>query len=311
MRNTPVTPGCDDRGMAIILGSDQYGKAETHMVRVARDTARHEIRDLNVTTAMRGDFSPAYLVGDQSMVLPTDTQKNTVYAYAKQHGVSSPEAFGLLLARHFVHDVEPIEGARIEIEEFGWTRATVEGAEHAHTFTRTGSEVRTAAVTVDATGEYVIAGLKDFTILKSTGSEFAGFLVDEYTTLGETHDRVMATSLDAKWRFGTVDVDWDAVYPRVKAIMVREFATLQSLALQQTLWHMGRAVLTEIPEIVEIKLVAPNKHHFVVDLSPFGLENPGEVFHADDRPYGLIEATVVQDDAPPAHDAWRFSAGLA
>ena len=142
-------------------------------------------------------------------------------------------------------------------------------------------------------------------------SEFADFLEDEYTTLQPTHDRVMATSLVAKWRFGSTDVDWNSVYPRIKAIMVREFATLQSLALQQTLWHMGRAVLEEIPEIVEVTLTAPNKHHFVVDLSPFGLQNNGEVFIAADRPYGLIEARVVRDDAPPAHEAWRFSAGLA
>ena len=210
-----------------------------------------------------------------------------------------------------MHDVEPVEGARIEIEEYAWERAIVDGAEHDHTWLRKGQEVRTAAITVDATGEYVIGGFKDLTILKSTGSEFAGFLTDEYTSLPETHDRVMATALNAKWRFSTTDLDWDATFAQVKAIMVREFATLQSLALQQTLWHMGRAVIEAIPSIVEVRLAAPNKHHFVVDLSPFGLENPGEVFIAADRPYGLIEAQILQDDAPPANDAWRFSAGLA
>ncbi len=302
--------------MAIILGDNQYGKAESRVVRIVRDTARHEIHDLNVTTALRGPFGPAYLAGDQSNVLPTDTQKNTAFAYAKSVGIRSIEEYGLALARHFVGDVEPVEGARIEIEEFAWTRAVVDGVEHDHTWTRSGAETRTAAITVDATGEYVVGGFKDLVILKSTGSEFAGFLEAEYTTLPETHDRVMATSLVAKWRFGSTsfdgaDVDWNAVYPVVKAIMIREFATLQSLALQQTLWHMGRAVLEEIPSIVEVQLKAPNKHHFVVDLSPFGLDNPGEVFIAADRPYGLIEARVLRDDAPPAHDAWRFSAGLA
>jgi urate oxidase len=297
--------------MAIIMGDNQYGKAENRVVRIYRDSARHEIRDLNVTTAMRGPFAPAYLEGDQRNVLPTDTQKNTAFAYAKSVGIDSIENYGLALARHFVSDVEPVEGARVEIEEFAWERVVIDGVEHDHTWTRAGREVRTAAITVDATGEYVIGGFKDLVILKSTGSEFAGFLVDEYTTLEETHDRVMATSLVARWRFGTTDVDWNAVYPQVKAIMVREFATLQSLALQQTLWHMGSAVLEAIPEIVEIRLAAPNKHHFVVDLSPFGLDNPGEVFIAADRPYGLIEAQVLRDDTPPAHDAWRFSAGLA
>jgi len=297
--------------MAIILGDNQYGKAENRVVRIVRDTARHEIHDLNVTTALRGPFQPAYLAGDQSNVLPTDTQKNTAFAYAKTIGIDSIEAYGLALARHFVRDIAPVEGARIEIEEYAWTRAIVDGVEHDHTWTRTGGETRTAAITVDATGEYVIGGFKDLVILKSTGSEFAGFLKDEYTTLQETHDRVMATSLVARWRFSTTEVDWNAIYPKVKQLMTKEFATLQSLALQQTLWHMGTAVIEAIPEIVEVRLSAPNKHHFLYDLAQFGIENNGEVFIAADRPYGLIEAQVLRDDAPPAHDAWRFSAGLA
>ena len=297
--------------MAIILGEQQYGKAESRVVRIYRDGPRHEIRDLNVSTAMRGPFDPAHLIGDQSNVLPTDTQKNTAFAFAKSHGVDSIEHYGLELARHFVRDIEPVDGARIEIEEFAWERAVVDGVPHDHTWMRAGRETRTAAVTVDATGEYVIGGFKDLVILKSTGSEFAGFLKDEYTTLQETKDRVMATSLVVKWRFASTDVDWNAVYPEVKAIMVREFATRQSLALQQTLWHMGKAVIEQIPSIVEVRLTAPNKHHLVVDLAPFGLENHGEVFIAADRPYGLIEAQVLRDDAPAAHDAWRASAGLA
>jgi urate oxidase len=297
--------------MGYLLGDHQYGKAETRIVRFVRDSARHEIRDLNVTTALRGDFAEAYLTGDQSKVLPTDTQKNTVYAFAKKFGVPSAEAFGLGLARHFVADVAPVEGARIEIEEYAWDRATAAGSEHDHTWVRNGPEVRTTAVTVDATGEYVIGGVKDLVLLKSTGSEFAGFLSDEYTTLSETHDRVMATAIDVKWRFSSVDVDWDAVFPVIRAHLIEQFATVQSLALQQTLWHMGTAVLDAVPEICEVRLKAPNKHHFVVDLSPFGHDNPKEVFFAADRPYGLIEATILRDDAPPAHDSWKISAGLA
>jgi urate oxidase len=297
--------------MGYLLGDHQYGKAETRIVRFVRDDPRHEIRDLNVTTALRGDFADAYLTGDQSAVLPTDTQKNTVYAFAKKHGIASPEAFGLALARHFVADVAPVSGARIEIEEYGWDRATAAGAEHDHAWVRRGPEVRTTAVTVDATGEYVIGGIKDLVLLKSTGSQFAGFLSDEYTTLAETHERVMASSIVAKWRFSTADVDGDAVFPVVRAHLIEQFANLHSLALQQTLWHMGTAVLDAVPEICEVRLTAPNKHHFVVDLSPFGMENPNEVFFAADRPYGLIEATILRDDAPPAHDAWKISAGLA
>lgn len=288
----------------IILGGNQYGKAENRVVRIYRDTPRHEIHDINVSTCLRGDFTAAHLEGDQSDVLPTDTQKQTAYAYAKEKGLLSIEDYGLALARHFVGDVDPVVGARVEIDEYAWERAIVDGAEHDHTFIRKGQEVRTAAITVDDTGEFVVGGLKDLVILKSTGSEFAGFLEDPYTVLQPTHDRVMATSLTAQWRFTTTDVDWEAVYAGVKTQLVKQFAVVQSLALQQTLYHMGKAVLETFPEITEVRLAAPNKHHFVYDLAPFGLENPNEVFNADDRPYGFIQATVLRDDSPPAGAAW-------
>jgi urate oxidase len=293
----------------IILGKNQYGKAENRVVRIYRDTPRHEIHDINVSTCLRGDFSAAHLTGDQSDVLPTDTQKQTAYAYAKEKGLQQIESYGLALARHFVNEIDPVVAARIEIDEYAWERAVVNGREHDHTWIRKGQEVRTAAVTVDGDGEWVVGGLKDLIILKSTGSEFAGFLEDDYTVLEPTHDRVMATSLIAQWRFTTVDVDWDAVYSGVKAHLVEQFAVVQSLALQQTLYEMGAAVLRAYPEIAEMRLSAPNKHHFVYDLSPFGLENNNEVFHADDRPYGLIQASVTRDDAPPPGPAWDVQQG--
>jgi urate oxidase len=293
----------------IILGKNQYGKAENRVVRIYRDMPRHEIHDVNVSTCLRGDFSAAHLVGDQSEVLPTDTQKQTAYAYAKEKGLLSIEDYGLALARHFVHDVEPVQGARIEIDEYAWQRAVVDGAEHDHTWIRTGQEIRTAAVTVDAEGEWVVGGLKEMTILKSTGSEFADFLTDPYTILEPTHDRVMATSLTAQWRFTATDVDWQSTYEGVKMQLVKQFATVQSLALQQTLFEMGKAVLETYPVIAEVRLAAPNKHHFLYDLSPFGVDNDKEVFNADDRPYGFIQATVTRDDAPEAGPAWDVYQG--
>ncbi|WP_432533035.1 factor-independent urate hydroxylase [Kineococcus arenarius] len=298
--------------MSIVLASHQYGKAENRVVRVQRDSARHEIVDLNVTTTLRGDFADAYLTGDQSKVLPTDTQKNTVYAYAKQKGVASIEGYALELARHFVDDVVPVTGARVDVDAYPWTRAQVGGTGHDHTWVRSGSEVRTAAVTVSGQGErqvaHVLAGLKELTLLKSTGSQFKGFLEDEYTTLRETDDRVMATSLVATWRYGAAALedgfDFDAAYAQIRQAVLEQFATLHSLALQQTLWHMGKAALERVPEAVEIRLLAPNKHHFDYDLERFGVQNHGEVFHADDRPYGLIQAVVANDAHPAAPEAW-------
>lgn len=307
--------------MAIVLGPNQYGKAENRVVRIYRDSPRHEIHDVNVSTSLRGDFAAAHLSGDQGTVLPTDTQKQTAYSYAKEKGLTSIEPYGITLARHFVDDVVPVEGARVEIEEYAWERVTVYGTEHDHTFVRRGQEVRTAAITVEGKGEaqrvWLVGGLKDLTILKTTGSEFHGFLTDPYTVLEPTSDRIMATSLVARWRFTSTDpsewadLDWEGLYAGVKQTMVEVFATLQSLALQQTLFEMGKAVLERYDVLAEVRLSAPNKHHFLYDLSPFGVDNPGEVFNADDRPYGLIQASVLRDDAPDAGSAWTPGAGFA
>ncbi len=281
--------------MGIVLGANRYGKAENRVVRIYRDTARHEIRDLNVSTSLRGDFDDAHVTGDQSHVLPTDTQKNTAFAYAKKHGVTSPEDYAIALATRLLHATPAATGARVEVEEYRWDRIAVDGQDHDHAFVRRDGGVRTTAVDVAADATVVESGVKDLVVLKSTGSEFKGFLRDDYTTLDEADDRVLATSLTAAWRYVAGDHDWNTAYDDIRRLLLGAFATTYSRALQETLYAMGAAVLEAHPEVAEISFSAPNKHHHLVDLSPFGIENDGEVFVAADRPYGLIEATVTRE----------------
>lgn len=284
--------------MAIRLGANAYGKSESRVVRIIRDTDRHEIRDLNVSTALRGDFEAAHVAGDQADVLPTDSQKNTAFAYAKEHGVDSIEDYALALGQRLLDATPAAQGCRTRVEEYAWDR--IETAEasrgHDHAFVRRGGEVRTAEVDHGPDGITVTSGLTDLVVLKSTGSEFRGFLKDEYTTLPETDDRILATSLTASWRWGRLDVDWNSAHAQVRATLLRTFAATYSRALQETLWLMGSAVLEQHAGITEISFSAPNKHHLLVDLSPFGVANDGEVFIAADRPYGLIEATITRDE---------------
>jgi urate oxidase len=100
------------------------------------------------------------------------------------------------------------------------------------------------------------------------------------------------------------DADWDASFAEARRALIEAFATTHSLSLQQTLYAMGEAVLAARSELAEVRLSLPNRHHFVVDLAPFGLENPNEVFHAGDRPYGLIEGAVERDGAPSPGPVW-------
>ena len=283
--------------MGVVLGPNQYGKAENRVVRIYRDTDRHEIRDLNVSTSLRGDFADAHVTGDQAHVLPTDTQKNTAFAYAKKHGITSPEDYAVALGTRLLEATPAATGSRVDVEEYAWDRITVGGAGHDHAFVRRGGEVRTTSVDVTTNGATVASGLTDLVVLKSTGSEFKEFLRDEYTTLPDADDRILATSLTARWRYvQRGDLDWNGRYDEIRSTMLEYFATTYSRALQETLYAMGTAVLEAHPDVAEISFSAPNRHHHLVDLEPFGLENPGEVFIAADRPYGLIEATVQRED---------------
>jgi len=290
--------------MAIRLGGNQYGKAEVRLVRVTRGSDRHQIKDLNVSTALRGDFTAAHVAGDNSHIVATDTQKNTVYAFAQRYGVGEIEEFALRLGRHFVVGFEWVTGAKVGIEEYAWDRIPVDGAEHGHAFSRAGGGTRTTDVTVDGEQAWVVSGLTDLVVLKSAGSEFWGFVRDRYTSLAETTDRILATAVTARWRYVSTDVDWGKSYAGVRRILIESFAGHHSLALQQTLYHMGEQVLGAHPEVAEIRMSMPNRHHFLVDLSPFGLPNDNEVYYAADRPYGLIEGTVARDDAPAPGRAW-------
>ncbi|MFC6013595.1 factor-independent urate hydroxylase [Nocardia lasii] len=289
----------------IVLTDHRYGKAENRVVRFYKENARHEIRDVNVSTTLRGDFEAAYTEGDQGHVLPTDTQKHMAFVFSKKPGLDTIEDYAIALAKHFVDTVEPVASARIDVDSYGWQRISIDGVEHDHSWARVGPEVRTAAVTVTAERTWVIGGIKDLVLLKSTGSEFNGFLTDEYTTLAPTDDRVLASSLVVQWRFAeTEGVDWDEVYAGIRATLLELFATTYSKALQQTLYAMGTAVLERFPVLAEIRLSAPNKHHFDYDLARFEIENKGEVFWAADRPYGSIHATLARADAPDAGIAW-------
>jgi urate oxidase len=274
-------------------------------VHVDRSSPRHRIQDVTVTSQLIGDFTDTHLTGANDAVIATDTQKNTVYALARLGGVGAIEDFALRMARHFVDQFEQVTGSRQEVLEHRWERITTSDAgPHDHAFTGGAGEVRTTVVTKRGADEVVISGLSGLVVLKSTGSEFHGFPDVAYTSLVETDDRILATAVSARWRYIGVDIDWDKTFSGVRRLLLDRFALTHSLSLQQTLYAMGKAVLEEFPDIAEIRFSMPNKHHFLVDLSPWGLDNPNEVWYAADRPYGLIEAAIVQDDAPQAAGAW-------
>jgi urate oxidase len=289
------------------LGANRYGKAEVRVMRVARAAGPgggDVIRDWNVSTSLSGDLAATHLTGDNSAVLATDTQKNTVYAFAQKLGPVQPEVLGLELAAHFVGTQPQITRARVSIEEYGWAPI----GETRHSFARSGEMTRATRVIHDAgAGVSVLSGLANLIVLNTTNSEFWGFPRDEYTTLAETRDRMLATQVSAWWRYrgaGVPGTGWGATFELAREALLSAFSETYSYSLQQTLYAIGERIIEAVPDVCEVRLALPNKHHYLVDLAPFGLPNDDEVYCPGDRPYGLIEGTVLADDAPDPGPAW-------
>jgi urate oxidase len=274
------------------LNSNSYGKARIRLVKVVRHGDRHDLKDLTVSIRLEGDFEEAHVVGDNRKVLPTDTMKNTVYALASGVRIDQIEQFGIALATHFLRGNPQVSRARVDIAERPWGRVPVGGRPHNHAFVDAGGEHRTATVTSNGERVSVVAGIDGLQILKTAGSAFAGFLKDPFTTLRETRDRILATTMTAKWTYIKPEVTFGPYWLGVRQALLETFAVHDSQSVQHTLYAMADAVLSAYEEIAEITLTLPNRHHLAVDIAPFGLDSKNEIFVPTDEPHGVIEATV-------------------
>jgi urate oxidase len=280
----------------IVLGRNSYGKSEVRLVKVIKGTERHELRDLRVDVSLEGDFAAAHVTGDNSDLLATDTMRNTVYALASEHLVADIESFGHVLGRRFVQAGPTVEQATVRIVEYPWARIELGGRPHPHAFRRAGGGARVATVVTTAAGATFAAGIEDLLVLRTTDAGFEGFVREEFTTLPETADRIVATVVTATWDYVAGQLDFDRLWEGVRDAILRSFADRYSPSVQTTLYHMGEEVLKAHPEIARIHFSLPNKHHLLYDLGRFGIENDNTIFHASSEPYGLIEGTVERAD---------------
>jgi urate oxidase len=272
------------------LAANRYGKSAIRLVKIVRGTDHHAVRDLTVSVALEGDFASSYVDGDNSLVVATDTMKNTVYAFAREHLTGPVEAFGTVLARHFVA-IPQVERATVSIEEHAWRPI----GDAPDAFSRDRSSTRTASVAATRDSLTVDAGIANLTLMKTGKSAFAGFPRDEYTTLPDTDDRIMATKLSATWRYGG-ETEFDRSFEAVRSTLLEVFASHQSASVQHSIWVVGRAIVERHPEVAEVTMTLPNLHHWLADLSPFGQPNDREIFIATTEPHGLIQATVRRGD---------------
>jgi urate oxidase len=274
------------------LTETSYGKSRIRLVQVSRRGDRHELRDLTVAVAFEGDYDTSYTDGDNRDVLPTDTMKNTVYALAARDRAGEPEPFGMLLGRHFIDRNPKLRRVVVDLVDHGWSHLADGPREHGQAFVRRGPDARTAVVVTDRQGAAVTAGIADLIIMKTSRSAFADFPRDEFTTLPETKDRLLATALTTRWTYRDTDIEYGAVFRAVRSALLDAFARHDSLSVQHTLFAMGQVVLDTIDAVESITLEMPNRHHLPIDLTRFGMENRNEIFVATEEPHGLIKATL-------------------
>ena len=279
----------------IELGRNRYGKAQIHVVRVARGPDGHRVRDVTVAIALEGDFDAAHTDGDNRQVITTDTMKNTAFAFAKEYLDASIDEYGRALAEHFL-EFDQVDRATVNVRGLDWRPIEVEGKPARDAFVRGGEGTRVATAAATRAETTMEAGVEDLTVMKTTRSAFKGFPRDRFTTLAETDDRLMATKITAIWRYGSPDLDFDGTFFAVRDTLLEVFADHDSPSVQTSIWIMARAILEAHEAVDEVRMVLPNLHHWLVDLTPFGLDNDGEVYISTTEPHGLIEATVRRSD---------------
>ena len=270
---------------------DNYGKTRVRLTQVIRNGDQHEVVELSAKILFRGKLADSYTKADNSMVLPTDTIKNTVYVVARKKPIRSIEQFSLDLAEHFLDTVAHLDTVKIEIHQSPWNRINNSGS----AFVSGGLERRVAMLSASRTVQHLESGVHGLEILKTAKSAFSDYLVDELTTIPPTRDRLFGTVMDADWSYREGEVDYSSEHARIKGVLLSTFADHVSESVQHTLFDMAKAALAAAPLLKEIHLVMPNKHRLLVDLSRFKLSNPNQLFVPTDEPSGYIEARVTAD----------------
>lgn len=278
--------------MTLVLNT--YGKARVRVMRINRDTEKHEVRELTVMAMLEGNFAHAFTHADNSSVVATDTIKNIVNIVARENLALATEPFCKAVGERFFQRYPQITRAIVTAQETKWLRLSIDGRPHEHSFVLDNNGNPNARVVTTREGSTIQSGIDGFTFMKTTASGWENYVMDEFTTLPPTADRICATSMDAKWTWTSEPDDYPAANAKVLSVMLEEFAKTYSKGVQDSLYRMGEAALAKVPEISEISIAAPNKHYLLIDLRPFDLDNSNQVFLPTDEPHGQIECTVAR-----------------
>lgn len=280
--------------MASVLRENSYGKSSVRLTKVVRGKDSHELIELAVDITLQGDFAASYTAGDNSKLIATDSMKNTVYVLAKENAFDSPEAFALILARHFLTAYPQVRQVTIDIAQTLWQRIAASGHAHPHAFVGGGGDRRTCRAILDRAPARadLSGGIAGLQVIKTTASEFRDFVTDRYRTLKDTSDRIFATTVDAQWTYASDSGDFNAIFAAGRQAILETFAKHHSLAVQQTLLAMGEAILAACGAVKSVRLAMPNQHRIPFNLEPFGVPNQNDIFVTTTEPFGVITGVV-------------------
>jgi urate oxidase len=263
-------------------------------MRVHRTDGHDEVRELTVQAMLEGDFDRAYTHADNKTVVATDTIKNIVNIVARETVAAPAEVFCEKLAQRFLDRYDQVRQVVVDTAETRWNRLPLAGTPHAHAFLLDANGKPTVRLERTRSGQVMRSGITGFTFMKSTGSGWTDYVMDDYTTLAETTDRIAATSMTASWLWGARPADPAAANAAILGAMLEVFAGTYSHGMQDSLYRMGEAALAAMPDITEIAIACPNKHYLPIDLRAFGMASDNTVFTPTDEPHGQIECTLAR-----------------
>jgi len=241
---------------------------------------------------------PAYTAGDNSMVVATDTMKNFIHAVGLDFEGATLEGWITHIGRRFLERYEQMSHVHVAAREMPYAAVTTaNGRPSERVFSALRGDHGTASVVLRREGDAIrvadlLAGRADLRMVKLSGSAFAAFARDEYTTLPERPDRALHVFMDVGWRYVDPKV---AIAPQADRYVASEqvrdlvgaiFDTFMSKSIQHLVHEVGQRMLEHWPQLSEVSFEAQNRTWDLPHVSE--ADERVRVYTDPPAPYGRI-----------------------
>ncbi|QHW29462.1 urate oxidase [Paenibacillus rhizovicinus] len=279
--------------------------------------SRNVIFAHNVKFAVSGEsLLTSFTEGDNRQIVATDSMKNFILRHAASFDGSTTEGLLAFLAERFLAAYPHIDRVELSADRIPFESLVVPGPggymNNDLVYRRSHNDHASAGMEIvrgPSFGAEIAShwcGLSELQLIKISGSSFAGFIRDEYTTLPEAHDRPLFIFLDLLWRYEDPE---DALRPErgryVPAEQVRDIAhnvfyEFATPSIQYLIWLIGQRLLTRFPQLAEVRFESNNRTWETI-VEPKGGDAPG-VFTEPRPPFGFQGFSMTKDDLLAVRD---------